>query len=102
MKAEELQQLKAHAIESVIRWAQTGNGYFSMKDRANEYMEATGANKSCGNDEESIRLGRCAVALEISIGTIHALNRDQLQLLDRELREIADDFSVNRTRTFQR
>ena len=45
----------------------TDKGYFMMKDALEKYFEATGANKSCGNDKETILLGRRIAAQRIVI-----------------------------------
>ena len=45
----------------------TDKGYFMMKDALEKYFEATGANKSCGNDKETILLGRLIAAQRIVI-----------------------------------
>src|SRR5574344_395094 len=102
MMSNELEKLKANAVEAAIKWARTGEHYSSMKDSLNKYMEASGANKACGNDEEAIKHGRCAVALEININAIHALNHQEEQRLHDELREIAEDYQPIRTQRFHR
>lgn len=102
MMSKELIELKTNAVEAAIRWARTGEHYSFMKDCANKYMEAVGVNKACGNDEDAIKHGRCAVALEINIQAIHALTHQEEQRLHDELREIAEDYQPIRTQRFHR
>ena len=45
MKEQELSALKERAVCSAAHWAKTGFGYFTMRDKVNDYIEATGANK---------------------------------------------------------
>ncbi len=49
-----------------------------MKDALEKYFEATGANRSCGNDKETILLGRRIAAQRIVIDAIHLLNKYEL------------------------
>lgn len=102
MMSRELEELKTNAVQAAIKWARTGEYYSFMKDSANEYMEASGVNKAYGNDEDAIKHGRCAIALEINIQAIHALTHKEEQRLHDELREIAEDYSPNRTMRFHR
>ena len=45
-----IDQLGAEAKDALVHWAKTDKGYFFMKDALEKYFEATGANRSCGND----------------------------------------------------
>jgi len=51
------------------------NGYFFMKDVLGKYFEVTGANRSYGNDKETILLGRRIAAQRIVIDVIHLFNK---------------------------
>ena len=46
MKEQELSALKESAVYSAAHWAKTGFGYFTMRDKVNAYIDATGANKA--------------------------------------------------------
>ena len=48
---------------------------FFMKDALGKYFEVTGANRSCGNDKETILLGRRIAAQRIVIDVIHLFNK---------------------------
>lgn len=43
-----IEQLREEAKDALIHWAKTDKGYFMMKDALEKYIEATGANRSCG------------------------------------------------------
>ena len=97
MKEQELSALKETA-----HWAKTGFGYFTMRDKVNAYIDATGANKAIDNDQEAIRYGREAAALAINIDAIHLLNKAEEQKLNEELISIANDLPQTRSRGFRR
>ena len=42
MKEQELSALKESAVYSAAHWAKTGFGYFTMRDKVNAYIDATG------------------------------------------------------------
>ena len=67
MEKSTLKALEQIAADAAIKWAKTGMGYFAMEDAVNKYIDATGANRTIGNDPEAIRLGREAAALRIDI-----------------------------------
>ena len=102
MKELELSALKESAVYSVANWAKTGLGYFTMRDKVNAYIEATGANKALDDDQEAIRYGREAAALAINIDAIHLLNKSEEQKLNEALISIADDLPETRSRGFHR
>ena len=102
MKELELSALKESAVYSVANWAKTGLGYFTMRDKVNAYIEATGANKAIDDDQEAIRYGREAAALAINIDAIHLLNKSEEQKLNEALISIADDLPETRSRGFHR
>ena len=62
MKEQELSALKESAVYSAAHWAKTGLGYFTMRDKVNAYIDATGANKAIDDDQEAIRHG-CWLAM---------------------------------------
>lgn len=88
--SDSLESLERNAADVSIRWAKTGNGYQTMQDAVNKYIDATGANCAIGNDHEAIRLGREAAALRIDIESIHALTKEQEQRLHDALMKIAN------------
>ena len=47
-----IEQSREEAKDALIHWAKTDKGYFMMKDALEKYIEATGANRSCGNSKE--------------------------------------------------
>ena len=85
-----------------IRTQREGFGYFTMRDKVNAYIDATGANKAIDNDQEAIRYGREAAALAINIDAIHLLNKAEEQKLNEALISIADDLPQTRSRGFRR
>ena len=102
MKEQELSALKESAVYSAAHWAKTGFGYFTMRDKVNAYIDATGANKAIDDDQEAIRYGREAAALAINIDAIHLLNKSEEQKLNEVLISIADDLPETRSRGFHR
>lgn len=102
MKEQELSALKESAVYSAANWAKTGLGYFTMRDKVNAYIDATGANKAIDDDQEVIRYGREAAALAINIDAIHLLNKSEEQKLNEALISIADDLPETRNRGFHR
>ena len=59
MDNEIIEQLSEEAKDVLIHWAKTYKGYFMMKDALEKYFEATGANRSCGNSNNSIGQTHC-------------------------------------------
>ena len=102
MKEQELSSLKESAVYSAAHWAKTGFGYFTMRDKGNAYIDATGANKAIDDDQEAIRYGRESAALAINIDAIHLLNKAEEQKLNEALISIADDLPQTRSRGFRR
>lgn len=102
MKEQELSALKESAVYSAANWAKTGLGYFTMRDKVNAYIDATGSNKAIDDDQEAIRYGREAAALAINIDAIHLLNKSEEQKLNEALISIADDLPETRSRGFHR
>ncbi len=69
MKSENLDKLKAEAMETVFCWGKSRIGLYSMHNAVNTYMEACGANQSiCG--EEGIKERRKIVANGIVISCV--------------------------------
>ena len=66
-----IEQLRVEAKDALIHWAKTDKGYFFMKDALEKYFEATGTNRSCDNDKETILLGRRIAAQGIVIDAIN-------------------------------
>ncbi len=85
------EQLRAEAKDALVHWAKTDKGYFMMKDALEKYIEATGANRSCGNSKETILLGRRIAAQRIVIDAIHLLNKYELYKVDNEMAEIISE-----------
>lgn len=91
MKNDDINRYEAEAVRSAIHWAKTGIGYFTMEQKVNDYIAATGANSSIGNDEAAILHGRRAAALRINIMSISELSKDEEQKLHDRLIEIAEE-----------
>lgn len=86
-----IDKLRVEARDALVHWAKTDKGYFFMKDALEKYFEATGANRSCGNDKETILLGRRIAAQRIVIDAIHLLNKYELYKVDNEMAEIISE-----------
>lgn len=99
---QDLSALKESAVSSSVHWVKTGFGYFTMRDKVNDYLEATGVNRAISDDQEAIRYGREAAALSINIDAIHLLNKAEEQKLNEELMRIADDLPQTQSRGFNR
>ena len=85
--------MRAEAKDALVHWAKTDKGYFFMKDALEKYFEATGANRSCGNDKDTILLGRRIAAQRIVIDAIHLLNKSELYKVDNEISDLIDGIS---------
>lgn len=69
MKSENLDKLKAEAMETVFCWGKSRIGLYPMHNAVNTYMEACGANQSiCG--EEGIKERRKIVDNGIVISCV--------------------------------
>lgn len=88
-----IDQLRAEARDALVHWAKTDKGYFFMKDALEKYFEVTGTNRSCGNDKDTILLGRRIAAQRIVIDTIHLLNKYELYKVDSEIPNLIDGIS---------
>ena len=93
MDNKNIEQLRGEAKDALVHWAKTDKGYFFMKDALEKYFEATGANRSCGNDKETILLGRRIAAQRIVIDAIHLLDKDELYKVDNEIPNLIDSVS---------
>jgi hypothetical protein len=88
-----IDQLRTEAKDALVHWTKTDKGYFMMKDALEKYFEATGANRSCGNDKETILLGRRIAAQRIVIDAIHLLDKYELYKVDNEIPNLIDSVS---------
>lgn len=88
-----IDQLRAEARDALVHWAKTDKGYFFMKDALEKYFEASGANRSCGNDKETILLGRRIAAQRIVNDAIYLLNKSELYKVDNEISDLIDGIS---------
>ena len=88
-----IEQLRGEAKDALVHWAKTDKGYFMMKDALEKYIEATGANRSCGNGKETILLGRRIAAQRIVIDAIHLLNKYEQRKIDSEMPTLIDGAS---------
>ena len=88
-----IDQLRAEAKDALVHWAKTDKGYFMLKDALEKYIEATGANRSCGNGKETILLGRRIAAQRIVIDAIHLLNKYEQHKIDSEMPTLIDGAS---------
>lgn len=89
-----IEHLREEAKDALIHWAKTDKGYFMMKDALEKYIEATGANRFCGNSKETILLGRRIAAQRIVIDAIHLLNKYELYKVDNEMAEIISETKI--------
>ena len=74
---------------------------FEVKDALEKYFEATGANRSCGNDKETILLGRRIAAQRIVIDSIHLLNKYELYKIDNEIDNLINSHTLKDKRHFR-
>lgn len=63
-----------------------------MREAVNDYLEASGANRSSIGGEETILAHRKIAANRLAIDCIYALSKEELSKVDRELEWIASDF----------
>lgn len=96
-----IEQLREDAKDALIHWAKTDKGYFMMKDALEKYIEATGANRSCGNDKETILLGRRIAAQRIVIDSIHLLNKYESYKIDNEIDNLINSHTLKDKRLFR-
>lgn len=90
MKSENLGKLKSETVEIVIYWGKSRIGLYPMRNAANTYMEACGANQFiCG--KEGIKERRKIVANGIAISCVASLTKEQLYKVETELKRIANN-----------
>ena len=82
---------KEQAVQRAVYWAKTGYGYFLMRESLNNYLEASGLNRSCGNDQETVLLGRKLGANQVATCALHAMSVADNRRLNDELMKIAVD-----------
>ena len=80
------------AINALISWAKTGMRDFTMLEAVNDYLEASGANRTLIGDEETILAHRKIAANRLAIDCIYALSKEKLSKVDRELEGIVGDW----------
>jgi len=102
MREQELSTLKESAVCASVQWAKTGLGYFTMRDKVNEYLEASGVNNAICDDQEAILYGRRAAALAVNIASIRFLTKSEEKKLNAALTSIAEDLPQTRHRGFHR
>lgn len=93
-----IEQLGEEAKDALIHWTKTDKGYFMMKDALEKYIEATGANRSCGNSKKTILLGRRIAAQRIVIDAIHMLNKYELCKIDNEIDSLTNSYTLKEKR----
>ena len=86
----------AQVANLAINYAKTGIGYYQMRDAFNELCEKSGANS--GIDHDSTIGRRTLLVQSVCIKTIHALPNEAVNRLERELKEIANDYDNQRDR----
>ena len=96
MTDNEFNNARKAAINALISWAKTGTSELTMRESVNEYLEVSGANHPCIGGEESVLAHRKIAVSRLSIDCIHALSKEELSKLDRELEVIAADFQSNK------
>ena len=91
---EEYRSKLANVAELSVHYANTGCGYFRMRDAFNDLAEQCGANKGI-NDEATIGR-RKILAQSVCFECISRLNRQANDRLQGELYVIAEDISTRR------
>lgn len=94
MTNEEYRNKLANVADLSVHYANTGNGYFRMRDAFNDLAEQCGANKGI-NDEATIGR-RKILAQSVCIECISRLSRQANDRLQGELYVIAEDISPRR------
>jgi len=102
MGEKDLSALKESAVSASVHWAKSGFGWFTMRDRVNDYIEALGVNTAIDDDQEAILHGRRAAALAINISAIHALTKQEELKLNEALIGIAQQIPRTQHRGFHR
>ena len=64
---------------------------FTMRYAVNDYLEASGANRTHIGGEETILAHRKIAANRLAIDCIYALSKEELSKVDRELEWIVED-----------
>ena len=93
---QEYNDKEAQVANLAINYAKTGIGYYQMRDAFNELCEKSGANR--GIDHDSTIGRRTLLVQSVCIKTIHALPNEAVNRLERELKEIANDYTNERER----
>ena len=92
MTDNEYYKTRKAAADALIYWAKTGMRQFAMREAVNDYLEASGANRSSISGEEAILAHRKIAANRLAIDYIYVLSKEELSKVDRELEWIASDF----------
>lgn len=82
-------QTKEAAINALIIWVTTGTGEIAMRNAVNDFLEVSGANLPAIGGEETILEHRKIAVNRLAIDCIHALSKEELSRLDKELETIA-------------
>ena len=77
------------AVDVIIEWATTGTGEIAMRNAVNDFLEVSGANLPAIGGEETILEHRKIAVNRLAIDCIHALSKEELSRLDKELETIA-------------
>lgn len=92
MTDNEYYKTRKAAADALIYWAKTGMRQFAMREAVNDYLEASGANRSSIGGEETILAHRKIAANRLANDCIYALSEEELSKVNRELEEIAGDY----------
>lgn len=91
MTDNEYYKTRKAAADALIYWAKTGMRQFAMREAVNDYLEASGANRSSIGGEETILAHRKIAANRLAIDCIYTLSKEEVSKVDRELEGIAVD-----------
>lgn len=91
MTDNEYYKTRKAAADALIYWAKTGMRQFAMREAVNDYLEASGANRSSIGGEETILAHRKIAANRLAIDCIYALSKEEVSKVDRESEGIAVD-----------
>ena len=71
MTDNEYRKTRKAAVDALIYWAKTGMRQFAMREAVNDYLEASGANRSSIGGEETILAHRKIAANRLAIDCIY-------------------------------
>ena len=95
MTQHEYNDKLAHVADLATTYAKNRTGFHQLRDAFNELCERSGANKGINQDSTIGR--RTLLVQSVCIKTIPSLTAFENQMLEKELKAVAEDYPDRRT-----